>query len=85
MRDCASKAGKDMSWGQAWSSYVDKAKGIVSKLLCKQTKIEKLVDKYPNIVEALKKNMAPLSAVDQSRVLSISQRNERKNDTGIKR
>ena len=83
VRDCASKAGKDMSWGQAWSSYVDKAKNIVSKLMGKQTEVEKLVGKYPNIVEALKKNMSPPTATGHK--APINQKNDEKKDTGMKR
>lgn len=59
VRDCASKAGKDMSWGQAWSSFADKAKSLIPKLLGRQTQVEKLIEKHPDIVSRLKKNMSP--------------------------
>lgn len=54
VRDCASKAGKNMSWGQAWSSFADKAKSFIPKLLGKQTQLEKLIERHPHIVDTLR-------------------------------
>jgi hypothetical protein len=66
VRDCANKAGKDMSWGQAWSSFTDKAKSFIPKLLGKQTQVEKLIEKHPDIVNSLRKNMTPPSTEKQN-------------------
>lgn len=54
VRECASQAGKEMSWGQTLQREVDKVKDFVKWVLGRENEVQKIIEKHPDIINSLK-------------------------------
>lgn len=55
VRECANK--KDMSWGQFFTKKFDKAVDAIRRLTGRENELQQIMDKYPQVVETLKKSI----------------------------
>ena len=57
VRECASEAGANKSWSQAWNTFKDKVKNVVNLVMGRENKAAKIMKDHPEIKDALVKAM----------------------------
>lgn len=58
VRECSVQAGVNMSWGESFNRFKDKVSDFVSSAFQGESKLQKILNAHPEIVQTLKKSMS---------------------------